>query len=51
MSRIEYINYEDYLNRFDFYTTQPQKENVLRGSLEKYNADTKSKERNGKRRY
>lgn len=25
MSRIEYINYEDYLNRFDFYTTHLQK--------------------------
>lgn len=44
MSRIEYINYEDYLNRFDFLYDTFAKENVLRGSLEKYNADTKSKE-------
>lgn len=43
MSRIEYINYEDYLNRFDFLYDTFAKENVLRGSLEKYNADTKSK--------
>ncbi len=43
MSRIEYINYEDYLNRFNFLYDTFAKENVLRGSLEKYNADTKSK--------
>lgn len=43
MSRIEYINYEDYLNRFDFLYDTFAKENVLRGSLEKYNADAKSK--------
>lgn len=43
MARIEYINYEDYLNRFDFLYDTFAKENVLRGSLEKYNADTKSK--------
>jgi adenine-specific DNA-methyltransferase len=43
MSRIEYINYEDYLNRFDFLYDTFAKENVLRGSLEKYNVDTKSK--------
>ena len=43
MYRIEYINYEDYLNRFDFLYDTFAKENVLRGSLEKYNADTKSK--------
>ena len=43
MSRIEYINYEDYLNRFDFLYDTFAKENVLRGSLERYNADTKSK--------
>lgn len=43
MSRIEYINYEDYLNRFDFLYDTFAKENVLRGSLEKYSADTKSK--------
>lgn len=34
MSRIEYINYEDYLNRFDFLYDTFAKENVLRGSLE-----------------
>ena len=43
MSRIEYINYKDYLNRFDFLYDTFAKENVLKGSLEKYNADTKNK--------
>ena len=42
MSRIEYINYKDYLNRFDFLYDTFAKENVLKGSLEKYNADTKN---------
>ena len=43
MSRIEYINYKDYLNRFDFLYDIFAKENVLKGSLEKYNADAKNK--------
>ena len=43
MSRIEYINYKDYLNRFDFLYDTFAKENVLKGSLEKYNAETKNK--------
>ena len=43
MSRIEYINYKDYLNRFDFLYGIFAKENVLKGSLEKYNADAKNK--------
>lgn len=43
MSRIEYINYEDYLERFDFLYDTFAKESVLKGSLEKYNADAKSK--------
>ena len=42
-SRIEYIHYEDYLNRFDFLYDTFSKEAVLRGSLEKYSADTKTK--------
>ncbi|WP_432633252.1 Eco57I restriction-modification methylase domain-containing protein, partial [Brachyspira sp.] len=43
MSRVEYINYKDYLNRFDFLYDTFAKENVLKGSLEKYNAETKNK--------
>ncbi len=43
ISRIEYIHYEDYLNRFDFLYDTFAKENVLKGSLEKYNADAKNK--------
>ena len=43
VARIEYINYENYLDRFDFIYDTFAKENVIRGSLEKYNADTKGK--------
>lgn len=43
VARIEYINYENYLDKFDFLYDTFAKENVIRGSLEKYNADTKSK--------
>lgn len=43
VARIEYINYENYLDKFDFLYDTFAKENVIRGSLEKYNADTKNK--------
>ena len=43
MSRIEYINYKEYLSRFDFLYDTFAKENVLKGSLDKYNADAKNK--------
>lgn len=42
-ARVEYISYENYLDKFDFIYDTFAKENVIRGSLEKYNADTKGK--------
>lgn len=42
-ARVEYISYENYLDKFDFIYDTFAKDNVIRGSLEKYNADTKSK--------
>ena len=37
MYRIEYMHYKDYLERFDFLYDTFAKENVIKGSLEKYN--------------
>ena len=36
IARLEYINYEDYLNKFDFLYDTFAKINVKKGSLEKY---------------
>ena len=43
MYRIEYMHYKDYLERFDFLYDTFAKENVIKGSLEKYNDYAKNK--------
>lgn len=42
-ARIEYIHFEDYLNRFDFLYEILNKERIEQGSLEKYIAGTSNK--------
>ena len=42
-ARIEYIHFEDYLNRFDFLYEILNKEKIEQGSLEKYIAGTSNK--------
>ena len=43
MYRIEYMHYKDYLERFDFLYDTFAKENVIKGSLEKYNDYARNK--------
>ena len=42
-ARIEYIHFEDYLNRFDFLYEILNKERIEQGSLEKYISSTSNK--------
>ncbi|MDA1470497.1 type I restriction enzyme HsdR N-terminal domain-containing protein [Brachyspira hyodysenteriae] len=42
-ARIEYIHFEDYLNRFDFLYEILNKDRIEQGSLEKYIAGTSNK--------
>ena len=45
IGRIEYIHYSKYISEFDFIWDTFNKENVLRGSLDKYIQSNKSKKR------